>query len=465
MRPAIPFRWALWALICTPLVSCKAADVPFGSKKATRRDAGSSAPQHREAGAGAEAPARLSVGSQTTALPRACQPSAKRCDAFPEARPDRLSEHVTVYADDHLQMIVHGGTRSIPEACAVGGPVHYESQLWIYDDPCNRWLKRESPVARGRHYGAYGDGKLWLFGGRYRAPEETGAFTLYDDLWRYDVATDEWEQQAPVSTPGPRYGGQMVYDATRNRLWLYGGSTDTTGAYNPLDELWSYDITSSEWKRHRSANSPGGRLLFSMTADSQRDGLVVFGGIDESSFTAGAYYSDLWFFDLAAGDWSKLAPDRAGPAGRFFSGMAYAAALDAYILFGGHDDTMLGHRNETWLFDPAADPAAWVEFSHAGERKPAGDTQLNQARGLCDFPPDFTVIDAASPERRSAHSLIYSPTCGRVLLFGGKTDCGSIDDIWHFDLRTGWERREAAREGEACLRWRKEASSCGDLCF
>src|SRR5690606_21960924 len=154
--------------------------------------------------------ARLLASAGAFEPPPSCQPTKARCDAFGEERPNRLSEHVAVYADDKLQMLVHGGTETVPVACAIGGPVRYESALWIYDDPCSAWEKVSSPVTRSRHAGAYARGSLWLFGGRYRDPESTGVYTLYNDLWSYDTDTGKWEQrEVPGLSPSPRYGAKM----------------------------------------------------------------------------------------------------------------------------------------------------------------------------------------------------------------------------------------------------------------
>jgi hypothetical protein len=49
-------------------------------------------------------------------------------------------------------------------------------------------------------------------------------------------------------------------------------------------------------------------------------------------------------------------------------------------------------------------------------------------------------------------------------VFGGRTDCGSIDDVWSW-RGAEFDERLPATEGEACLRWRDEPERCGDMCF
>jgi hypothetical protein len=143
------------------------------------------------------------------------------------------------------------------------------------------------------------------------------------------------------------------------------------------------------------------------------------------------------------------------PVGRFWPGMVHDVERDRYLLFAGHDPANLGNRNDTWEFDPEA--RRWEPLRE-------GDVWNKPARDFCDFPPDFSIIDHEVPDRRSAHTLVWSEACGHALAFGGKTDCGAIDDVWSFD-GDAWEERLAPTEGEACERWRDDPATCDDMCF
>jgi hypothetical protein len=59
--------------------------------------------------------------------------------------------------------------------------------------------------------------------------------------------------------------------------------------------------------------------------------------------------------------------------------------------------------------------------------------------------------------------MIWSTACNRVLLFGGKSDCGIIDDMWAFS-DGDWSLVQQATEGRVCLRWREDTSRCTSLC-
>jgi hypothetical protein len=249
----------------------------------------------------------------------------------------------------------------------------------------------------------------------------------------------------------------MVWDSTRERLWLFGGNaSEESTAYAPLDDLWDFDPTTSTWTEHTTTGElPAPRLQHGMLYDPERDRLVVYGGSDESAFGPSAVYSrPLWALDLETFSWILIDPGDIGPGGRFWVSLAYDTKEDGYLLFGGHDDGDLGNRNDMWRFDPNG--SAWQELS-------TGDVFNRPVVEFCSPQYDFATVDVSSPERRSDHTLVYSETCGRALVFAGKTDCGAIDDLWAFEDRS-WTALVPATEGEVCWRADGDPSGCLTLC-
>jgi N-acetylneuraminic acid mutarotase len=380
-------------------------------------------------------------------------------------RPERLSEHSAVYDQDRQEMIVFGGTHAVPTNCQVDGTAQFTNETWVYDDPCGKWaLVATAPTLRGRHSAAWGGGVMWVFGGRSR--EGTiGNYTLYDDLLRFDVGAREWSQIAVDGLkPSKRATSAIAYDTKRARLWMFGGNLAESGLiYEPTDDLWNYDIGTGEWAPEVTAVAPSARLFHSMTYDVKRDWLLVFGGGNETAFDSfPVYFSDIWAYDIEAGQWLEIAAQGSGPLGRFWSSLVHDNDTDTYVVFGGHDpgtlvtrDETLGNLNDAWRFDP--DSGQWTELA-------AGDQYNVPNRGFCDFPPDFATLDYSLPERRMAHSLVWSESCEHAILFGGKTDCGSTDDVWTHS-RDGWRKLLGAREGEVCHRWRTDRDRCSDICF
>ena len=65
----------------------------------------------------------------------------------------------------------------------------------------------------------------------------------------------------------------------------------------------------------------------------------------------------------------------------------------------------------------------------------AGDTGAGQGcTRFCECPPDFVQVDINSPERRQYHMFEPIPDEHRAILFGGKGDCGYLDDTWSFSF-------------------------------
>lgn len=390
-----------------------------------------------------------------------CQLPEGSCSAFGERRPGRLSEHAAAYDNEHAELLVFGGTGAIAEACGFP-PSDYESATWIYSEACSGWRRLTGgPGPRGRHAAAFGQGRFWVYGGRFRISGATsGPFQIYDELWALDPQSDRWQQVPPEGqSPRARTDTALVWDENSERLWLYGGNgSSDASTYIPLGDVWSFDPASQAWTTlSTSGRAPAARLQHAMLFDSRRDRLVIYGGSDESAFGNAAVYSrELWALDVQTQTWSNLDDGTGdGPGGRFWVSLAYDTDRDLYVLFGGHDDTQLGNRNDTWVFDP--ETKAWKEAI-------SGDTFNSPITEFCSPPYDFALVDTNLPERRSNHVLVWSARCSRTLLFGGKTDCGSTDDLWTFDGNR-WSNPLPATQGEVCWRADGDPSACLGLCL
>ncbi len=274
----------------------------------------------------------------------------------------------------------------------------------------------------------------WLFGGR-------DGGTAFDDLWRYDLASDTWARQVPTG-PGPaaRFGHTATWvDGVGLVIWSGQAGSDF------FDDLWAYDPASDSWRelpaegavpaaRYGScaALGPDGRLWIShgFTADSGR-----FADTQAYDFTAGRWtdetpdgtiapirclhdciwtpdgrfvlyagqttgtpaIGDLWARGVTDG-WSSLAD---GPPPR----QLYAlGAVDgtAYVFGGGAKDG--GTLRDLWLLDLAT-----LTFAPA---EPLGDR----------------------PSGRSGAAFLADPDGSRLLLFGGKREGSALGDVWELSI-------------------------------
>lgn len=382
-----------------------------------------------------------------------------QCGPVTGARPSRISEHAGVYDSDGHQVVLFGGSRSIPVNCQPPTSTA-ETDTWLYDLRCDQWrqLNIGSPPGRSRHMAAYDSTRrrMIVFGGR--ATAGNGNYQLFNDLWALDLEQEQWAELPAVSKPAARVNGALVFDAARDKLILFGGNSSSTAfPYEPRADVWTYDFSTEDWTSHPEiAPGPAARLFPGATWDASRSRLLIFGGADNSSFTTAKYFADLWSLDISTSppSWTQLAQGGVGgPQGRFWPGLVHDPGIDRYLLFGGHDDGVLGNRNDVWTFFP--EQSQWVQIA-------AGDSFNKAAAGQCDFPPDFTLTDMNVPERRNAHVMVASDTA--LFVMGGKTDCGAVDDLVSMDFATStWHELTIATVGLSCIR--KGVLNCTDLCL
>ena len=271
--------------------------------------------------------------------------------------------------------------------------------------------------------------------------------------------------QGDASSPPARTSGALAYDDATGRLWLFGGNDSTSGAaYGPLQDTWYFDVAGATWTLV-STGTPGQRPRRASCTRRRSiprvAGCLVFAGTDDSAFSpAPIYFTDLWALDTTAMTWSMLDAGTAmtAPPGRFFGSMAYDPAADGYLVFGGHNSANLGNSNDLWRFE--AGGGGWSLLR-------SGDRFNEPITVACSPPVDFAIPDFGAPERRSSHAFVTSSSCGHALVFGGKTDCGAIDDVWAYDFAGEvWVNTVDAIEGEACWRrWDGDFTLCNGLCL
>jgi hypothetical protein len=122
--------------------------------------------------------------------------------------------------------------------------------------------------------------------------------------------------------------------------------------------------------------------------------------------------------------------------------MDYDEARNRIVLFAGHDNSSLGNNNDVWTLN--LDTLVW-------ERLPGGDVYNRPQIAFCDFPADFATIDPAFPERRESHLFINMGE--RMLMYGGRTDCGLANDTWYLHLPDmTWENVNESFTGMTCFR-------------
>ena len=152
-----------------------------------------------------------------------------------------------------------------------------------------------------------------------------------------DSATWEWDGAAWHNSAAPPPGGttqlagsRLVYDDKRARVYLLGNRNRGTAP-------WLYEPEQARWTPQPSSGpSPLPREWAGVAYDARRDRVMVFGGYVLNGLgSSGNIVGDMAEWDPASGAWQSCAATGAAPSARTHAALAYDAARDVLVLFGG----------------------------------------------------------------------------------------------------------------------------------
>jgi hypothetical protein len=220
----------------------------------------------------------------------------------------------------------------------------WDGSTWIHEQPAT------SPSARTSPQLAFDGNHLLLYGGY------DGHGTVFGDTWSWNGVN--WTQLTPATSPPPLNAGAMTYDPVHHQVVLFGGSTGggigvvvSANVGVPLDQTWTWD--GSNWTQQHPAHSPPAIAYQSMIFDANLGGVVLFNGGQaapgpETTGPKGFYNNELWFWDGT--DWTQVfTPTVPGPRG--LESLTYDSARRALVLYGGVGAH--GLQGDTWTFAPA----------------------------------------------------------------------------------------------------------------
>jgi uncharacterized protein (TIGR03437 family) len=244
------------------------------------------------------------------------------------------------YDSAHGQIFIASGFIQTPPF-----PLGNKNGSWVWDG--TNWTQ-ESPenslpprAGAGMAYDA-AHGQFVVFGGRNVTPNSNGlnTTTTLGDTWTWDGVN--WTQQFPKTSPTPRDGPAMVYDAVHGQTVLFGGSivNATTFVTTTFNETWVWDGTN--WTLETPQTSPPARSSSGMAYDSGHGKTVLFGGVDVNL----NLLSDTWVWDGT--NWTQESPQTNPPALSDFN-ITYDATHNQTIVFGGIDSTGEA-TNAIWAF-------------------------------------------------------------------------------------------------------------------
>ena len=239
------------------------------------------------------------------------------------------------------------------------------ADVWEYDPTLGSWLERASHVPSYCHTAVVYDSKMMIYGG-------TSDGSVYSDIRVYNPVTNTWVRltTAGGSTPPARYSH---FAAVIGKKMYMGGGNDN---YSSFKDFWSFDFDTMRWTALAALPlaTGGSAVVFDQkiyvfadsgavyvydtvagTWSTKKTGVkrsfspaclvgtkaYFYGGIDSSN---NAVNADLWFYDLVADVWMKVASGGAGRNGHSTINVGGKA-----FVYGGHNNG--NARNDLWRIE------------------------------------------------------------------------------------------------------------------
>ncbi|KAK3247368.1 hypothetical protein CYMTET_43132 [Cymbomonas tetramitiformis] len=273
----------------------------------------------------------------------------------------RYSHASIVYKDEMI--VTHGYFYDR----ANGSPA-WRDDTWAYSlQAPHEWRQivsfggsAESKAPHGRygHAVAIVDNKLYLHGGTdggTRIHGQKGFQTAmeFDDLWRLDLDTAEWENLKPEGYPrGPLGGTGKRYLHTAvalgKEIYFYGGSNQS--------DVWTWNTEKSFWRQVIPKPGqlwPGRRQGHSAAAlPDGPDGksFVVYAGT-RWGFGERALLDDIWRFKADGHVWEQILPVSSNnPAPRLYHSISTFGDGRMVLMGGSTNSPGMVCQDDTWVF-------------------------------------------------------------------------------------------------------------------
>jgi hypothetical protein len=253
--------------------------------------------------------------------------------------PSNRGGHIALYDSSSNRMMLFGGEKGFPGACAndyfvMTGANNFAGAkpTWVTET-----IAGTLPAARAHHTGAYDrtTNSLIVFGGF------DCTTNYFNDVWVLSNAngvsgTLAWTQLSPTGPgPSPRQSASAVYNSSTNTLTVFGGDAGSS----PFGDIWILSNANGSggtpaWTQIVTNTGPVARSGHTATYDSVNNLMTVYGGWNGS-----ALLGDAWVLSVANGQngtpaWSQIVPLTTAPARRFHSAI-YDPVSNQMNIFGG----------------------------------------------------------------------------------------------------------------------------------
>jgi putative cell wall-binding protein len=277
--------------------------------------------------------------------------------------PVQSSQAIAVDDPATGQLVLYDPAMSAP-GCAIAGA----NSTWVWDGAA--WTNPsggKGPTGRVLPTLVY-DGstrQVIMFGGSPSHNCGTQTPTYLGDTWAWNGS--RWTQLHPTTSPPAGAGACAAYDAATGQVVLFGNGTGTNGGRIGDPNTWTWDGTT--WTPHLLTPAPPTSTFgCGMTYDTNR-GVVVFQ-------SEGAEGVGTWEWSGTA--WAEKATGGPELNGGFNAQVAYDAATQQVLLYNGADSCFaqgtLGfgdcskNATETWGWTGAS----WLQVSADGPSSRSG---------------------------------------------------------------------------------------------
>ena len=209
---------------------------------------------------------------------------------------------------------------------------------------------------------------IYLYGGY--SVDEKQSNVLKDDLWRYNIKQNTWDQLNPAG----------IYSITRSITYWDGSSAILNISAKDYDQTTDTIYTTFQNKKETATHYgsfPVIRAAASLTYNKRKDGieyLLLFGGFSynvTSIYNIQYQLNDLWIYTITQNSWLEVFPNGISPGARYGHGIV-AAEEDIFLLYGGIGSAQI--YNDLWIYNGWSN--LWVQTNN--ERNSYNDDNSNE---------------------------------------------------------------------------------------
>jgi hypothetical protein len=239
--------------------------------------------------------------------------------------------------------------------------------------------------------------------------------TFFGDTWINKHG--RWTQEHPARSPSARAGAFMAYDAATSQLLLFGGASVYFGDFHSDTWVW----TGTTWRRLHPATSPSARGYGTMAYDAATQQVILFGGSD-----AGCPHqalTDTWAWNGTT--WTQLQPATSPP---LYGAMAYDSATQSIIMYGGFN--CFTNSTQTWSWDGTT----WTQLNPATS---PGPVQFNGQAAYDAATGQFIMFGGAHYQHYNGHTTWLWTGTTWTRLRPASTGPGRNSGALTYDAATG----------------------------